>query len=890
MMPGRDELRRVLPIAGAYALILASLYVLKPARNALFLGRIGVDRLPWVLILVALVGGVAAALYGRYATKVRTDRLIVRTYLAMILMLIGFRLVIPFGGGWVYYAFYVWVALYGLLTTSLIWLLANSAFTPREARRVFGFIGTGGIAGAIAGGAATGGIVSAVGTENLLIVCVGLIAIALVLLSGVPSIEQPEKRRKKEQSTGLEAIVESKLLSSIALTAGLIAVVAVIVDIQFNEIVDRAFPDEDEKTAFFGSFFAYLSGFGFVFQLLLTPWILRSLGVGVAILILPVTMGLGSAAIILYPGLIAGILAKGADGGFRHSVHRAGSEVLFLPVPADVKKQTKLFLDTTVDTSATGLGAFLVLLLTGTLGLAYHELSIVVVALTAAVFFMARRMRRAYVDAFRQALESERIDLSELRADVMEAGAIATLLPLLDGTNERQVLYVLDLLSTAKSKLLMEKLVPLLDHVSPEVRRRALIALANQPGDPAAFERMLSDPDESVRTEAMVHLCRLKGPGVPEAHLSDPQLLASALGCIARVESPEVKRLLTPQLAEKIVSSGEERMRAIAARAIASTGAEALRPHLEGLTRDPSPRVVIAAIEGIGAARDRAFVPYLMEALIKTHVRRPARQALAKFGKEIVPELRRAMASDGLALARTVARLLGEIGDQSAIDLLLEHVDAQDPVVRANVARALSKLHLSHPKLAIDRDRITAAVIVEAKKLYHLAQILEVLPPDEARASSKLLRRALVEKRQRVLERIFVLLGLRHQPKDLENAYHGFMSGKAQVRASALEYLDNLLKKKLRDHVLPLLEKTDNADVVAAGRELFGEPIESRDAALAHLIAGDDAWLRACALYDLPEDPPDSLVRLAVKATSDRDPIARETASSLIARRAWSTA
>jgi hypothetical protein len=78
-------------------LILASLYVLKPARNALFLQVIGVDRLPWVLIMVALVGGVCAWLYGRYASTVRTDRLLLRTYLAMIALLIAFRLLIPLG-------------------------------------------------------------------------------------------------------------------------------------------------------------------------------------------------------------------------------------------------------------------------------------------------------------------------------------------------------------------------------------------------------------------------------------------------------------------------------------------------------------------------------------------------------------------------------------------------------------------------------------------------------------------------------------------------------------------------------------------------------------------------------------------------------------------------
>jgi len=208
--------------------------------------------------------------------------------------------------------------------------------------------------------------------------------------------------------------------------------------------------------------------------------------------------------------------------------------------------------------------------------------------------------------------------------------------------------------------------------------------------------------------------------------------------------------------------------------------------------------------------------------------------------------------------------------------------------VRANVARALSKLRAAHPRLLFDRNRITRAVLAEAKKLYHLAQILAVLPPED-RPSSKLLLRALAEKRHRVLERIFVLLGVRYRPQDLENAYQGYIGGK-QLRASALEFLDNLLKKSLRDHVLPLLEPIEEQEVVLAGRDLFGEPIATREEALAHLIAGDDAWLRACALYDLPEQSNETLRRLALAAKEDPDPIARETASALIAKRAWATA
>ncbi|GAK98417.1 hypothetical protein JCM19314_2448 [Nonlabens ulvanivorans] len=53
------------------------------------------------------------------------------------------------------YAFYLFVGIYALLVTSQFWVLANVIFNIREAKRLFGFIGAGGIAGGIAGGYVT---------------------------------------------------------------------------------------------------------------------------------------------------------------------------------------------------------------------------------------------------------------------------------------------------------------------------------------------------------------------------------------------------------------------------------------------------------------------------------------------------------------------------------------------------------------------------------------------------------------------------------------------------------------------------------------------------------------------------------------------------------------
>src|SRR5262249_8215514 len=84
-----------------------------------------------------------------------------------------------------FYVLYVWGSLFGAVTASQFWLLATHVFNPREARRVFSWIGVGGILGGGFGGALTNRMAHWLGTESLLIVCAGMMAATVVLLRRV---------------------------------------------------------------------------------------------------------------------------------------------------------------------------------------------------------------------------------------------------------------------------------------------------------------------------------------------------------------------------------------------------------------------------------------------------------------------------------------------------------------------------------------------------------------------------------------------------------------------------------------------------------------------------------------------------------------------------------
>ena len=82
---------------------------------------------------------------------------------------------------WLYPAFYIWIKVFGVLAPAQVWTLANYVLTTREAKRVFGMVGSGAIAGWIFSGFISKTAARDFGTESLL---VGM-ALSLVISAGL---------------------------------------------------------------------------------------------------------------------------------------------------------------------------------------------------------------------------------------------------------------------------------------------------------------------------------------------------------------------------------------------------------------------------------------------------------------------------------------------------------------------------------------------------------------------------------------------------------------------------------------------------------------------------------------------------------------------------------
>jgi AAA family ATP:ADP antiporter len=898
------ELIRTLLMFAYLLLVIASYVTTKSVRDAMFLKKIGVDQLPYVFILIALVVGVISSAYSKAASRVSLSTLIRTTSLIAISNLCLFWMSLHRTGPWLLYVLYIWVSVFGVITASQFWLLANYAFNPREAKRLFGLVAGGGVLGGMFGGYFTKFGAHWFGTENLLLWCMGFMGLTILILERV-SREAPvlPSSVTREVDTEMEAgqpetrrllrlIAGSRHLTMLTAILAITVIVESFVDYQLKFLSDQAFDSQDQLTSFFGTLFAYLGVASLLFQILLTGRILKRFGVGASILFMPAGLFAGSVVLALSPSLWAVGFLKISDGSFRYSIHRSGIELLYLPVPMSIKNQVKGFIDMFIDRFGRGIGGLLLILFSQVIPLSISQLSLLVCAMIGVWVYLSIAIRKEYLNTFRLALEKKTLHPEMLRIPIADSATLDPILRVLDSQDERQVLYALSLLEDASPSLWSPRALPLIQHASPRVRALVLERLAAQPQRDleAAVRQRLTDPDLEVRTEAVHYLCKLAGArpesGLEEfLHHPDFAVVAAAIRVISKHQW-EAAGLVDQRFIEGALREAGRQREAARTAAAGALGLVApdspLLAFLKPLLEDDSLEVSRAAIRSSGALQSREALPYLVTKLADSRLRHDVREALIQYGERIVGTLGDYLhdPAESLQVRANIPKVLSYINSQEAVNVLVRSLPRLEPFLGHRAIKALNKMRVRFPGLSFTDEAIDLAILDELKDYYQFGIMLnsDDMKHPGNRAVLRLLRQALQERMDQKLERVFRLLGLRYPPTDIYSAYNGVRSQQTHVRASAIEFLDNLLRPDIKQLLFPILEESAADALLAHGSRHFGLQHKSRVAYIEQCIEGRDLWLQAISLYvagDL------GLVELAPAirlASSSENPMIRQTA------------
>lgn len=905
LRPG--ELRRVGAMASLLGLIITTSYIIKPVRNSLFLSQYGADFLPYVYILVALVVGFVASGFAQLVSRFYIKRVFFGSAIFFALNLLVFWRIVQAEQG--AFVFYLWVSIFTIVMPTLFWLYANYIFYSNEAKRAFGILAAGGILGSIAGGALTSVLVQSTGTAGLLLYAAFVLVFIAALIVWIEVQEKDRiaerrsdlRRREKRQLAGksqatLTLVKRSRYLTSIMVLVVLTTVVSTLADYQFNAVAEETYQGMDTLTSFFGTFFAAINVLAFLLQLFLAGRILSHFGVGAGLLFLPLALASGSLAFLIIPGLWTAAFIKASDIGLSNSLNKSSTEILWLPIPLEIKNRAKAWLDMFVERVSRGIGGLLILLATSVLSLSLGHVSLVVLALLVPWIVLAIRLKREYVTAFRTSLARRDIDIAALTEEVQDQNGLSVLRQVLSGTDERETLYALELLQGTDDEALIEPVSELTSHPSASIRAAALKLLRGYP-NPPELENLASlsrDPSAEVGAEALGLLLKMDRTRAQEDlsrifHSGDVPRIHAMLNCME--DSPDLlEGILDEDFVRRYYQAEGEKERELAARALGFLPAtREVMDLLSALLADASISVARVAAASAGKLQREELIPGLLAQLPRRSLRVAARNALSKLGPAVLNSVAQLMpdTDQDVRLRRALPQVLAEFEDQSIVAGILAHLPEEDLPLHYQAIKTLGKMRSRYPKLRFSGREVHRLLEVETDAYCATASRWLILrggrPQNDCQA---LLLRAIEERLTFARERLFRLLGLIYPADDIFNAWIRIVRGRPSVRAAALEFLGNLLNAKHRELLLPLLESSSWEEVAVRARERasnLGAGTTFKDA-VVELIKGADAWLAACSVtlagkmtiaealepVRAATDHPDEVVREAAKAVLER--------------------
>lgn len=792
----------------------------RTARDALFLTRFPNTWIAWMWVGYGVVSSIVAAGYGSLSARFDSERFIIGFTGAAAVSYGLVRALIGADLGWAIAFFYIWAEVIANLVIIQAWQVTNDLHDPRSAKRLFGLIGAGRIVGMLISGFITGAIVRAVGTANLILVIMGWMAVFMVLVRVVG-------RRYSLPKAGGSASATSAPTATMTLTAqqkryaALISVMLLLIfvaltigDYQFKAIAKLAYPKTDDLAAYMAGFYAAMGAVAFVFQVFVTPRILRSLGVLAGLVAMPIAFLASTAGLLIAPTLATGTMLKLSDNGLQYTIHDATMQVLYFAFPPAVRTRVRAVLDAMVKPAGYALGGMaLVLLSPGASPGAIAHIGFVVLLLGIGWIATAPLVRRSYVEALRLSLVRRQSDVNEETDVLYDSTVRQVLVDALRSGEPAQVRYAAERLASSDPDTLRAELPPLFDHHHPEVRAVALrhaAALGLQEAAQRA-RAAVNDPSATVTAAALEAL----GTAAPENAIDElgqfvsddarPELRNAAMATLLSHAGLDGILIAGAKLQE-LIRSQVPADRCDAARILGVVAQPSLARSLRPLMRDAAPEVRRTALLAAISCVSPALVDDLLEALRDHRVSRHAGRALAALGPRAVEPVGDALRNDSTPriVRLGLPHVLQNIGTLDALHTLLGCIADPDEGVRQKAVAAASRLREALRAPALDPARLRPLIRAEVPE--HVA-----LRDGYAKVRSWLWRPLLdaqirLELRGNIV-RILRYCELAYSREHVAAARNAILSGDPARRANALEVLDNVLDRQDRDAILDALSR-----------------------------------------------------------------------------------
>jgi ATP:ADP antiporter, AAA family len=339
-----------------FFMLLASYYVLRPLRDQMGIAG-GVKNLPWLFTATFLTLIVVQPLYGALVAKLSRARFIpiIYHFFAANLALFWLLLTLKIGTESVARVFYVWVSVFSLFAVAVFWSFMADLFTADQGKRLFGFIGAGGTAGALLGPVITIGLSVPLGPVNLLIAAIILLEAAVFCVYRLERAANAQVKRAPEPQriggsafAALPELIRSPYLLGIAAWISLLSFCATFLYFEQINIVAADVHGAGAQTRIFAGIDLAVNLLSLVTQLFATAQLLDRFGTGITAATLPAVFVVGFLAIFLVPTLTVVMMVQVIQRWIHFAIAAPARQVFYTVLGREEKYKAKNLIDVVI--------------------------------------------------------------------------------------------------------------------------------------------------------------------------------------------------------------------------------------------------------------------------------------------------------------------------------------------------------------------------------------------------------------------------------------------------------------------------------------------------------------------------------------------------------------
>lgn len=356
------ELKAVLLSVLYFFLLFGSYSIIKPVRDAMgtVYGMADIEELFTGTFVASLI---FAPLYAGLASRIRLATFLPWVYAFIALTLLLFYGLFQAGvdDKRTAAAFYVWVSTFNMLAISVFWTFMADIFSRTQAKRLFGFVASGGTIGGIAGPAIAAVLAQRIGNAGLLLISAGgFLAATWVVVTLGREKERLLAARIDVQPTrlsyplrgsaldGFKLLAQSQYLLLLALFLLLMTWISTIVYIQLGDQITEHFASREERTKAYALIDLTVNSLALGIQIFGTGRIIARFGVTTGLLLNPLIMVVAFLAVVFSPALVVLGGIQVIRRVVEYALARPTREMLFTVVDQESRYKAKNIIDTVI--------------------------------------------------------------------------------------------------------------------------------------------------------------------------------------------------------------------------------------------------------------------------------------------------------------------------------------------------------------------------------------------------------------------------------------------------------------------------------------------------------------------------------------------------------------